>query len=524
MGLPSSSRFRPTNPEDSLATWPTFYPDLGHVAGAAAAIAAVTIAYVRWLHIANATTVALTYLLIVLVVAATSRLWIAVATSVAAMLCFNFFFFAPVGTFTIADPQNWVALFAFLAVALVASNLSSVARARADEATARRDEVARLFDLSRDVLLMTDNEEAVAQLARSIARRFDLDYVAICLPRAGGWEIAEGAPLSLDLDRSLLDMTFAGASRTLEFDAQQRTYAGHRTFEIGGHTVELVPLRLGTKPVGLLASTGRAVDPGALDALGGVAAIAIERLQFLQERKSAEMARQSEELKSALLASLGHDLRTPLTAIRVSATNLQASWPDERVRREQTEVILTEVERLTRLFQNILDMARIDAGAVSTERQWTHPSQIIEAARAQVEHTLGNRRVDLSMPTPQMLVRLDPQVTAAAVAHLLENAAQYSPENLPIDLVATVGGEGLRIAVRDHGPGIATADLPRLFDRFYRGVAAKGRVSGTGMGLAIARGLLAAEQGQVWAENCPDGGARFTVVVPGDQKAVEESP
>jgi signal transduction histidine kinase len=121
-------------------------------------------------------------------------------------------------------------------------------------------------------------------------------------------------------------------------------------------------------------------------------------------------------------------------------------------------------------------------------------------------------------------VRLDPQVTAAAVAHLLENAAQYSPEDAPIEIVAAVGDEGLRIAVRDHGPGIAAADLPRLFERFYRGAAAKGRVSGTGMGLAIARGLLAAEQGQVWAENCPDGGARFTLVVPGERKAVEERP
>src|SRR5712691_5028366 len=148
MGLPRSSRFRPTNPEDSLATWRSFYPDLGHLAGAGAAVAAVTIAYVTWLHIANATTVALSFLLIVLVVAATSRLWIAVTTSVAAMLCFNFFFFPPVGTFAIADPQNWVALFAFLAVALVASNLSATSRERAAEATARRAELGRLFDLS----------------------------------------------------------------------------------------------------------------------------------------------------------------------------------------------------------------------------------------------------------------------------------------------------------------------------------------------------------------------------------------
>jgi two-component system, OmpR family, sensor histidine kinase KdpD len=521
--LPSSSRFRPTNPDPSFATRRSFYPELAHLAAAGAAIAAVTIAYGRWLHVTNATTVALTFLLIVLVVSAVSRLWVAVAASIAAMLAFNFFFLPPVGTFTIADPQNWIALFAFLAVALVASNLSSVARARADEATARRDEVAKLFDLSRDILLMTDSDEAVALLARFIARRFDLNYVAICLPRAAGWQIAEGGPLSLELNQAQLDLTLAGASRTLEFDAQRRTYAGHRTLQIGDHTVELVPLRLGSKPVGLLASAGHAVDPGALDALGGVAAIAIERLQFLQERKSAEMARQSEELKSALLASLGHDLRTPLTAIRVAATNLRGSWPDERARGEQTEVILTEVERLTRLFQNILEMARIDAGAVPTERQWTHPSQIIEAARAQVEHTLGTRALNLSMPDAQTLVRLDPQVTAAAVAHLLENAAQYSPADAPIELEATITDEGLRITVRDRGPGIAAADLPRLFDRFYRGVAAQGRVSGTGMGLAIARGLLAAEDGRVWAENCPDGGARFTVLVPGEHKAMIEA-
>jgi two-component system sensor histidine kinase KdpD len=499
------------------------YPEVGHAAAALAAVAAVTTVYVRWLHVTNATTVALSYLLIVLVAAAVSRLWIAVTTSIVAMLCFNFFFFPPIGTLTIADPQNWVALGAFLIVALVASRLSSVARARADEATARRDEVARLFDLSRDVLLMTDNEGAIAQLARSIGRRFDLDYVAICLPRRSGWEVAEGSAASLRLDPAELERTFAAAARTLEFDAARRTYAGQRTLDVDGRTIRLVPLRIGTRPIGLLASAERGVDPGALDALGGVAAIAIERLQFLQERKAAELARQSEELKSALLASLGHDLRTPLTAIRVAATNLQASWPDERARREQTDVILAEVERLARLFQNILEMARIDAGAVSANRQWTHPSQIVEAARGQVEHTIGNRAVRLTVQAADTLVRLDPQVTAAALAHLLENAAQYSPPDTAIDVDVAVDDEGLRIAVRDRGPGVDAADLPRLFERFYRGVAAKRRVSGTGMGLAIVRGLLAAENGRAWVENCPDGGARFTIAVPGERKAVKES-
>jgi two-component system sensor histidine kinase KdpD len=491
--------------------------DLAHLGAALGSVALITLAYVRWLNVTNATTVALTFLLVVLVVAATSRLSVAVVASIAAMLSFNFFFLPPVGAFTIADPQNWVALFAFLAVSLVASHLSSVARARAEEALARRDEMARLFDLSRDVLLMTDSDEAIPALARFIARRFDLEYVAICLPRAGEWNIAEGGALSLALDTSQLDIAMAGASKVLEFDAYQRTYAGHRSMTVEGQVVGLVPLRLGTKPVGLLASAGRVVDPGLVDALGGVAAIAIERIQFLSERKAAELARQSEELKSALLASLGHDLRTPLTAIRVAASNLQASWLGEAERREQSQLVLAEVERLTRLFQNILDMARIDAGAVATELQWVHPAQIMDAARDQVEHTLGAHRVEVAIDS-DVLVRLDPRLTSAALAHLLENAAKYSPPDAVIEVNARVLDDELAIAVRDHGPGIAPADLPRLFERFYRG-AQSARVSGTGMGLAIARGLLAVEQGRVWAENCADGGARFTIAVPVGSKA-----
>ena len=297
--------------------------DAIRLAAAVAALATVTAVYAGWLGVTNGTTVAMTFLLIVLVVAATSRLLVAVITSIAAMLCFNFFFLPPVGTLTIADPQNWIALVAFLAVSLVASNLSSVARARAHEAMARRDEVARLFDLSRDVLLMTESRDALSLLARFIARRFDLDYVAVCLPRGGGWEMGEGGSVSVSLDTTQLAL--ASAEGVLEFDARNRTCVGHRTMTAGDREVRIVPLRLGTKPIGVLAAAGRPVDPGSLDALGGVAAIAIERAQFLEERKAAELARQSEELKSALLASLGHDLRTPLTAIRVAASNLQAS-------------------------------------------------------------------------------------------------------------------------------------------------------------------------------------------------------
>ncbi len=346
----------------------------------------------RWLLVTNATTVALTFLLIVLVVAATSRLWVAVTVSVAAMLSFNFFFLPPVGTLTIADPQNWVALFVFLAVSLVASNLSSMARARTSEAIARRDEMGRLFDLSRDVLLITDSREALSGLARAVARRFELEYVAICLPRADGWDISEGGALKLPLDPDQLTRVFAGI-RPLEYEADARVFSAVHEVRVDGRVVTTTPLRLGAKAIGLLATAGRLPEAGALDALGGVVAIAIERAQFLEERKTAELARQSEELKSALLASLGHDLRTPLTAIRVAASNLQASWLTEADRREQSDLVIAEVGRLTRLFQNILEMARIDAGAIATDARWVHPSEIVEAARDLVrEHLVAPPR------------------------------------------------------------------------------------------------------------------------------------
>jgi len=485
--------------------------------GGLAAVAAATLAYSTLLDISNPATISTTYLLVVLVVAAISTFRVAVAISTAAVLAFNFYFLPPVGTFTIADPQNWTALFAFLAVSLVASNLSAVARARTDEARARRNELARLFDLSRDVLITTEGRDAINSLARSVARRFDLAYAAIALPAGTTWELFEAGPLNVTLDLSQLSLAFAGAQQGLEFDARERTYSGHRTTVAGDHTIRLVPLRVGTKPVGLLAAAGRDVDPGTLDALAAVIAIAIERASLLDERKAAEIARRGEDLKTALLASLAHDLRTPLTAIRVAASNLQSPRLGAEQLREQSSLILGEAERLGRMFENILEMARIDAGAVAADLRWAHPSEIVAEARAQVERAAHDHavRVHLDPDTP---VRLDPRLTAAALAHVLENAIQYSDPGSPIDITAGVGHEGLTLQVRDRGPGIPAADLPRLFERFYRGAATKSRTNGSGMGLSIARGLLAAEHGRIWAENCPDGGAEFTIVVPADAK------
>jgi two-component system sensor histidine kinase KdpD len=492
------------------------WSDGASVSAAGAAILLLTAVFRGW-HLTNPTIAAVSYLLVVFLTATVSRVRIAVVTCVAADLCLNYFFMPPVGTLTIADPQNLVAFLAFVAVSVIASSLSSALRDRAFEVTAHRDELERLFDLSRDVLLTTDSAEAMPQLARSVARRFDLEFAAVCRPGAGGWDVWRAGALDLEMDRGELSHVLAEADDAVSLGAQGRAYLGHRTLSIDGHVVHLVPLRLGAKAVGLVAAAGRAVDPGTLDALAGVVAIAIERAQLLDERKTAELARQSEELKSALLASISHDLRTPLTAIKVAASNLQAAWLAESDRHDQSELILVEVERLHRLFQNILEMARIDSGAIAANLRWVHPSEIVEAAREQVEIALRHRQIDLRIES-DMLIELDPLLTAAALAHVLENAAQYSPSDASIALTVQLSADDLEIAVRDRGPGIAAGDLPHLFDRFYRGAVAGGRTAGTGMGLAIARGMLAAEGGRIRAENREDGGAQFTIAVPAGRK------
>ena len=479
----------------------------------------MTALYFSWLGVTNPTIVALSFLLVVLIVATVSTRWVAIATSLLAFLCFNFFFLPPVGTWTIADPENWLALFTLLAVSIVASHLSSQARRRAQEATARRDELARLFELTRDILLTTDTADAVALVARSIARRFGLGGVTICLPEPPGWKLHHSGERTFGMATERLNGALAAARARLEFNAHEGTYSGHSRIDTSdGIGAWLVPLRLGTRAVGLLALQGDNIEPGTRDAIAGVTAIAIERTQLLEERKEAEVVRRGAELKSALLASLGHDLKTPLTAVTVAANNLNASWLTEEERLEQAEIVRTELARLNRLFQDIVDMARIETNAVAAEPEWVQPAEIVEAATRQAGQILAAHRLDIDVAMDKTLVRLDPRLTSAALAHLLENAGQYSPPGSKIAVSATVSSDEVHIAVRDHGPGIASQDFDHVFERSYRGLDARRQRFGTGMGLAITRGLLAAEGGRVWAENHPEGGAIFTIAVPAQSR------
>ena len=479
--------FRPAVARDAVA-----------LPGSLAAIAGTT-----WLLRAfpglSSTTVALALLLIVLATATVARLRVATIASIAAMLVFNFFFLPPVGTLTIADPQNWIALVAFLIVAVIASNLSAAAQERAREAIARRNEVNRLFDLTRDVLLTTETAGAIEALARYVARRFELPSIAICLPSDQEWHVYQGGETEIAIDPAQLSDALTNPSGVSH-----------------GETF-VIPLRHGTKGIGLLATPLGALEPGTLDAIAGVVAIAIERTHFLAERDAAVLVRQKADLAATLLASLSHDLRTPLTAIRVAVENLREDLPADD-RQAQAGAAITELERLTRLFQAILDMARIDAAAIRIDRQWVTAADIVDAAIAHVRHAVEGHalRVDADDDTE---VELDPRLASVALSHLLENATQYSPAERDVVVQARVTEDGLHVSVTDQGPGLAAGEIDQVFERFYRGRASRRGPFGTGMGLAITRGLLSAAGGRVWAENVPGLGARFSMVVPGRVRA-----
>jgi two-component system, OmpR family, sensor histidine kinase KdpD len=480
-------------------------------AAVALAAATATLAFTTWFFLSigltNPTTAALAYLLIVLVSATVSPLQVALVVSVAATLLLNFFFLPPFGRFSIADPQNWVAFVAFLVVSLVAGNLSAAARERAREATARRDELRRLFDLSRDILL-TDHADALAHLARHVAARFELESVALCLPEPGGWRIHRGGARELPISPSELDTALAD-TRGRGVDVPDVPLRLDRR----GPDATMVPLRFGLRPVGFLALAGPPLSRQTLDALSGFAALAVERFSLLGERDAAVRVRERAELSDALLASFSHDLRTPLTAIELAASNLRSTAADHASREEQAGLIAAEVARLKRLFQNIVDMARIDADRVASDPQWIDPAEIVEAATTHAERSLRGHPLDVRIDP--VLVLVDPRLAATAVGHLLENAAQYSPAGTPITVRGFVEGPTLVLSVRDHGAGVPEEERSRIFERFYRGRHARAaRAAGTGMGLAIVHGLVSAHGGAVGASNLPDGGAEFAIRIP----------
>lgn len=434
----------------------------------------------RAIHVANPTTVALTFLLLVLVVSTFWGLAASVFTAVAATLAFNYYFLPPIGTFTIADPQNWVALFAFLVTAVVASQLSARAQREAANANERRRDVERLYAFSQKLLTSDNVLELLNLLPKYMVDGFELKSAAIFLPDRA--EVYRSGPATSGLDAVELKMVSGRGEPRVD---QARAVA-------------VMPIRLGMRTVGSFGVLGGSVSGATLDAMSSLIAIAIERVRAVENLGRTEAARESEQLRSALLDSVTHEFRTPLTAIKASVTSL-LSGPslDAAQRNELLTVINEESDRLDHLVGEAAEMAQLDANQVELHRAPHSISEVISEAVERSKKILGLHHVSVGVPQDLPFALMDEDRIREVLMQLLENAAKYSPAEAPIQITAEEKNKTLMISIADQGPGIDDFEQGLIFDKFYRGRNQRLAVQGTGMGLAIAKAIVEAHRGTI---------------------------
>jgi len=465
-------------------------------AAATATVAAIVVFYTRVVKL-NPTTVALTFLLAVFIVSANWGLSVAVFMSCVAALAFNFFFLPPLGTLTIADTQNWVALFAFIFTAVVASNLSERVRREARAANERRREVERLYSFSQQLLVTENVVELLNAVPRHLVEIFGATQAAVYL---------------IDRDRVYRSAVDEGgiSKEALKIAAARSELVLGRDREVG-----FVPIRMGVRSLGVLALKGSSLSQETLEAVGSLIAVAIERAAAVEKVTRTEAARESERLRSALLDSVTHEFRTPLTSIKASVSSLLTQpqlASDER--QELLTVIDEESDRLNRLVGEAVEMAQLDANEVKLELRPHAIGEVIGAALAESKQVLEEHPVEL-----RLLEQLPPAMMDAAwitkvLRHLLENAVKYSQPGSPIFVSSEVKGDRLVTNVADRGSGIDDLEQSLIFDKFYRGQSQRYRVQGTGMGLAIVKAIVEAHGGRISVTSQLGQGSVFSFGLP----------
>src|ERR1700691_4886380 len=455
--------------------------------------------FYRYILPVNPTTVALTLLLAILAVSTVWGIAVAVFMSIVAMLAFNYNFLPPVGRFTVADPQNWVALFAFLVVSVLASHLSSRARQKAEDASARRREIEKLYSFSQGLLESGNVIQLLNRIPNQIVNIFEVGAAALLL--AEKQKIYRSGPVIPKLDLETLKAVVVRDEPLLDV----------------ANSICLVPLRLGVPPIGSLGVSGTMLSRQTLEAVGTLVAVAIERARAIEQLGLTEAARESERLRTALLDSVTHALRTPLTSIKASVTNLLSNQSlTDRQRQEMLTIINEETDRLNRLVGEAGEMARLDAGEVELRIESLPIDDVVQAALAQCKLSLCGREVRVQIPPGLPHVRVDLARVREALVHLIENANQYSPADQPITITAEPSGDFVTTSVAYRGNGIEDPEQGLIFEKFYRGKDQRYTVQGTGMGLPIAKAIIEAHGGSMSLTSQLGHGSVFSFTLPVD--------
>ncbi|MBI5498994.1 MAG: sensor histidine kinase KdpD [Deltaproteobacteria bacterium] len=479
---------------------------------AAAGVAAISGLGVGLRDVLSLPDVAVLFLLLIMVVAMRFGRWPALAASALSVAAYDFCFVPPFYTMSVHDARHFLTFAMMFAVGLVISALADRLRRQERAARAREARTAALHALSRELVGATDARQ-VARIAARQAGAALGGEAAVLLPDGPGGTaagfVAEGTLRPGEDVLSVARWAFEHARP-----------AGRGTDTLPASPAICFPLLSGTRTLGVLAVRSPAHPPddpesrSHIDAFLRQTTLALERARFEEEAQAAALRARTEEMRSSLLSAVSHDLRTPLAAITGAATTLRDD-PDRlgsRQRRELTETICGEAERMGRLIGNLLDMMRLESGRVSPRREWVPLEDVVGSALGRLESRLEGRDVRTDLPDDLPLVSIDPVLFEQLFVNLLENAARHTPREARIELLARVGDGRLEVEVADRGPGLPAGEEERVFEKFHRGPHAG--AGGVGLGLPICRAIAEAHGGTIAAANREGGGASFRIVIP----------
>ena len=433
-----------------------------------------------------------------LVVWFAARSGIALSLYVAALCASSFFYFflPPLRTFRLAGPQEWVEMFSFSVSSVIVSRLAERARQQTRKAEQRREDVERLYTLSQEMMLHEDASRLISDLPNLVKRCFELDAVILYVEGRDEF-FATVAEIPSAVQETLRAQTLGRSSLTSSG---------------GGSSLALM---MGLTPIGALSWRPDSLSREAATAVSAQVAIALTRSIAIETYTRLEAAREGERLRTALIDSLTHELRTPLTSIRAAATTLvQSEGLDEAMRSDLASLVDEESERLDKLIGEAVEMAELDANVVRVQASPQHTRALLDHVVEESRLALENRKVTISIEGPDTPVWFDPHLLSRVFRHLVENAARYSPAGSRITLESRRIEGRLEFSVEDKGPGIDPAELPLIFEKFYRGEKSSAFGKGTGMGLAIVKAIVAAHGGEITVTSRPGEGSTFRFWIP----------